>query len=76
MNKSLQNDIRQLPAAEQLEIAEFIYNSLATSKQLLTDEQLAETRRRSEQVRKEPESTLSSDEMWSEIENLKNARKN
>ena len=76
MNKSLQNDIRQLPAAEQLEIAEFIYNSLATSKQLLTDEQLAETRRRSKQVRKEPESTLSSDEMWSEVENLKNARKN
>lgn len=76
MNKSLQNDIRQLPAAEQLEIAEFIYNSLAESKQLLTNAQLDETRRRSEQVQLEPESTLSSDEMWSEVENLKNARKN
>lgn len=76
MNKSLQNDILQLPPGEQLEIAEFIYNSLATSKQLLTDAQLDETKRRSEQARLEPESTLSSQQMWSEVENLKNARKN
>ena len=76
MNKSLQNDILQLPPAEQLEIAEFIYNSLATSKQLLTDAQLDETRRRSEQVQQEPESTLSSKQMWSEVENLRNARQN
>ena len=76
MNKSLQNDISQLPPAEQLEIAEFIYSSLASSKRLLTDAQLEETKRRAEQVRLNPESTLSSDEMWSEVESLKNARKN
>ena len=63
MYKSLQNGILQLPPAEQLEIAEFIYNSLASSKQLLTDAQLDETRRRSEQVQLEPESTLLSEKM-------------
>ena len=76
MNKSLQNDISKLPPAEQLQIAEFIYNSLASSKQLLTDAQLDETKRRSEQVRLDPESTLSSEEMWIEVKNLSNARKN
>ena len=76
MNKSLQNDISKLTPAEQLQIAEFIYNSLARSKQLLTDAQLDETMRRSEQVQVEPESTLSSEELWNEVENLSNARKN
>ena len=76
MNKSLQNDISKLPPAEQLQIAEFIYSSLASSKQLLTDTQLKETKRRSEQARLEPESTLSSEEVWNEVKNLSKARKN
>ena len=75
-HQSLQNDISKLPPAQQLQIAEFIYNSLATSKQLLTDAQLDETMRRSEQVQLEPESTLSSEGLWNEVENLSNARKN
>ncbi len=75
MNETLQNSIRQLPPAEQLEIAEFIYSSLAASKQLLTEAQLDETRRRAGQVEVEPNSVLSSDEMWREVENLRNARR-
>ena len=74
MKETLQDNIRQLPAAEQLEIAEFIYNSLAASKQLLTDAQLDETRRRAAQVEMERSSTLSSEEMWRAVENLRNAR--
>ena len=72
MNRSLQNDILRLPPAEQLEIAKLIYNSFASSKHLLTDAQLDETKRRSEQVRSNPESTLSLNEMWSTVESLKN----
>jgi putative addiction module component (TIGR02574 family) len=76
MDNTLQNHIANLPAAEQLEIAEFIYQSLASTGDLLTDEQIAETKRRSQQVDDDSESLLTTSEVWAEVDRLGNARKN
>ena len=76
MDDTLQNHIANLPAAEQLEIAEFIYQSLASTGDLLTDEQIAETKRRSQQVDDDSESLLTTSEVWAEVDRLGNARKN
>ena len=76
MNESIHNDIERLPPEQQLEIAEFIYSSLASKGHLLTQEQMNETKRRAEQVKREPDSTLTRDQMWQAVENLRNARKN
>ena len=76
MDNTLQNQIANLPAAEQLEIAEFIYQSLASTGDLLTDEQIAETKRRSQQVDDDSESLLTTSEVWAEVDRLGNARKN
>jgi putative addiction module component (TIGR02574 family) len=76
MDDTLQNQIANLPAAEQLEIAEFIYQSLASTGDLLTDEQIAETKRRSQQVDDDSESLLTTSEVWAEVDRLGNARKN
>ena len=71
MKESVLNDILKLSPAEQLEIAELIYSSLALPKQLSANDQLDEAKRRSEQVRLEPKSTLSSQEMWNEVGDLR-----
>ena len=76
MEINIQNQIASLPPSEQLEIAEFIYSSLASNGKLLSPEQIAETNRRFRQVNDEPNSTLTSGEMWAEVERLGNARKN
>jgi len=76
MDTNLQNQIASLPAAEQLEIAEFIYKSLASNGDLLTPAQIAETKARSQQVSNEPDSLLTSTDVWAEVERLGNARKN
>ena len=76
MDTNLQNQIASLPASEQLEIAEFIYNSLASNGDLLTSAQIAETRARSQQVSDDPDSLLTSTDVWDEVERLANARKN
>ena len=76
MDESLQNDIERLPPEQQLEIAEFIYSSLASKGRLITHEQLQETKRRAREVNQEPDSTLTTEQMWEQVENLKNARKN
>ena len=76
MTDSIQNDILQLPPDQQLAIAEFIYSSLASRGQLLTQEQLQETKRRAQQAREEPGSTLTTKQLWEQVENLKNERNN
>ena len=76
MDPNIQNQIASLPASEQLEIAEFIYNSLASNGNLLTPEQIAETKARSQQVSNEPDSLLTSTDAWAEVDRLGNARKN
>ena len=76
MDTNLQNQIASLPASEQLKIAEFIYNSLASNGDLLTSAQIAETRARSQQVSDDPDSLLTSTDVWGEVERLANARKN
>ena len=75
MNKSLENSIKQLSPEQQLEVAHYIYQSLASTGQLLSKSQLEETKKRAHQVKTEPGSTLSSDEMWKKVEDLGNARK-
>jgi len=75
MDQSIQNQIAGLPLHEQLEIAEFIYESLASSGRLVTEEQMAETRRRSKQIDEHPESLLTREQMWNQVEQLRNARK-
>ena len=70
MDKTLQSNIQNLSPEQQLEVAQFIYSSLASSGLLLTESQMAETHRRAIQVKKHPESMLSSDEMW-KIESTK-----
>ena len=76
MDQQIQKQIASLPAAEQLEIAEFIYQSLAFNGRLLTEEQIEETRRRSSQVDENPSSLMTRDEMWAEVDRLRHERKN
>ena len=75
MNESLQNNIDQLSPEQQLEVAHYIYQSLASTGQLLSRDQLAETKQRARQAKLDPDSTLSSDEMWRKVESLGDARK-
>jgi putative addiction module component (TIGR02574 family) len=76
MDQQIQKHIASLPASEQLEIADFIYQSLASSGDLLTEEQIEETKRRSRQVDENPESLLTRDEVWAEVDRLRNEREN
>jgi len=76
MNQNIQKQIANLPASEQLEIAAFIYHSLATTGELLTPEQIQEAKRRSKQIEEEPDSLLTAEQMWAEVDRLSNERKN
>lgn len=75
MNLDIQQQIANLSAAEQLEIAASIYQSLTSSGDLLTPQQIAETRRRSKDIDEAPDSLLSSDQLWTEVDRLRNERK-
>ena len=76
MNESIQQQIANLPASEQLEIAASIYQSLASTGDLLTPKQIEETRRRSKDIDENPDRLLSSDQLWAEVDRLRNERKN
>ena len=76
MNEAIENQLNSLSPAEQLEVAEFIYDSLARQGMLFQDWQVDETRRRAEQLAKDPNSTLSHSAMWDEVDRRRNARKN
>ena len=76
MNSDIQQQIANLPVSEQLEIAASIYQSLASSGELLTPEQIAETRRRSKDIDENPESLLTSEQVWTEVDRLRDERKN
>ena len=76
MNSDIQQQIANLPVSEQLEIAASIYQSLASSGELLTPEQIAETRRRSKDIDENPESLLTSEQVWTEVDWLRDERKN
>jgi putative addiction module component (TIGR02574 family) len=74
MNQAIQKHIASLPASEQLEIAAFIYHSLAETGDLLTPAQIEETKRRAKQIDEDPDSLLTTDEMWAEVNRLRNDR--
>ena len=76
MNEAIENQLSSLSPAEQLEIAEYIYDSLARQGMLIQDWQIDETRKRAEQLEKNPDSALSHSEMWDEVDRRRNARKN
>ncbi len=76
MNSDIQQQIANLPASEQLEIAASIYQSLASSGDLLTPQQIAETRSRSKDIDANPESLLTSDQLWTEVDRLRNEPQN
>ena len=76
MNPSIQQQIANLPASEQLEIAASIYQSLASSGDLLDPEQVAETRKRAADIDENPDLLLTNDELWSEVDRRRDERSN
>ena len=76
MNESIENQLSSMSPTEQLEIAEYIYDSLARQGMLIQDWQIDETRKCAEQVEKNPDSALSHSDLWAEVDRRRNARKN
>lgn len=76
MNEAIENHLSGLSPAEQLEIAEFIYDSLARQGMLIQDWQIDETRKRAEEFEKNPDSVISHSELWDQVDRRRNAREN
>ena len=66
--------IRQLPPATQLELAEQIWDGLLQSGHLLQDWQVEEVRRRSKELDDDPSLAITEDEMWNRVDELRNAK--
>ena len=64
--------IRKLPAAEQLHLAEQIFDELAKSGELVQEWQIDEARRRSAELDADPSIALTEEQMWERVDQLKN----
>ena len=66
------DQIRQLPIQEQLSLAEQIWDGLLASGQLVHQWQIDEVRRRSKELRENPQIALTEDEVWRRVDELRN----
>jgi putative addiction module component (TIGR02574 family) len=73
MNISI-DDIRRLPAAEQLSLAEQIWDELLASGALLKQWEIEEVRSRVKELDENPEIALTEDEMWRRVDELRNGQ--
>jgi putative addiction module component (TIGR02574 family) len=73
MNISI-DDIRRLPAEQQLSLAEQIWDGLLASGQLLQQWQIKEVRSRVQELDEHPEIALTEDEMWRRVDELRNGQ--
>jgi putative addiction module component (TIGR02574 family) len=64
--------IRKLPASEQLFLAEQIFDDLAKSGQLVQQWQIDEARRRSAELDADPSIALTEEQMWERVDQLRN----
>ena len=64
--------IRKLPAAEQLLLAEQILDELAKSGELVQQWQIDEARRRSAELDADPSIALTEEQMWERVDQLRN----
>ena len=71
MNISI-DDIRRLPADQQLSLAEQIWDGLLASGQLLQQWQIEEVRSRVKELDERPEIAMTEDEMWRRVDELRN----
>jgi len=69
------DDIRKLPPQVQLALAEQIWDDLLHSGQLLTDDQISETCRRSRELDDDPSIGLSEEQMWAKVDERRNGKK-
>jgi len=66
------DQIRQLPADQQLSLAEQIWDGLLASGQLLQQWQIDEVRRRVKELDENPNVALTEEEMWRRVDELRN----
>ncbi len=66
------DQIRKLPAAERLHLAEQIFDELAKSGELVQQWQVDEARRRSAELDADPSIALTEEQMWERVDQLKN----
>ncbi|MFW6169459.1 MAG: addiction module protein [Planctomycetota bacterium] len=71
MNISI-DDIRRLPADQQLSLVEQIWDGLLASGQLLQQWQIEEVRSRAKELDERPEIAMTEDEMWRRVGELRN----
>ena len=71
MNISI-DDIRRLPADQQLSLVEQIWDGLLASGQLLQQWQIEEVRSRVKELDERPEIAMTEDEMWRRVDELRN----
>jgi putative addiction module component (TIGR02574 family) len=69
MNQYLQQ-IRQLPVSEQLQLVEQIWEGLHDHADLVQEWHRVEGQRRLAELKREPDDTLTEDEMWSRVDEL------
>lgn len=70
------DQIRELPADTQLQLAEQIWDGLLQSGQLVQEWQIEEVRRRSKELDDEPGVALTEAEMWKRVDELRNEKPN
>ena len=66
------DDIRKLPAADQLSIAEQIWDGLLESGSLVQDWQIEEVRKRAAELDSDPTIALTSEQMWAKVDQRRN----
>ena len=66
------DDIQKLPVADQLSIAEQIWDGLLESGSLVQDWQIEVVRKRAAELDANPEIALTSEEMWAKVDQRRN----
>lgn len=66
------DDIRKLPAADRLSIAEQIWDGLLQSGSIVQDWQMEEVRKRAAELDLNPEIALTTEQLWAKVDQQRN----